>query len=79
MDDDKKRRETMPEENQEEVAATKPLRRAYTVLRCPMNGHQVCWCRGLCKPIEGLGICGRPAPHRLRSRFQEAIAQSLAG
>jgi hypothetical protein len=45
-----------------------------TVIRCPSNGLQVSWCRGLCLPTKGIGTCGRPAPHVMRSRYQRAIA-----
>ena len=45
----------------------------FTTLRCPMVGLQVSWCRFLCKPIEGRGLCGRRAPHGLISRHREAI------
>jgi hypothetical protein len=44
------------------------------VLRCPLNGHQVGWCRGLCRPIDGCGVCGRLAPHAMTGRTQAAIA-----
>ncbi len=47
---------------------------AYTNLRCPMVGHQASWCRMLCRPIGDNGICGRPAPHLIKSHYQEAIA-----
>jgi hypothetical protein len=50
--------------------------RAYTVLRCPLNGHQVGLCRGLCTPsTEGLGLCGRIAAHGLVGRTQAAIME----
>ena len=52
---------------------SRPLR-TYTVLRCPKNGNQASWCRGLCEPIEGRGLCGRDAPHVLIGRTQLAIA-----
>ena len=52
--------------------------RAYTVVRCPMNGQQVGWCRGLCEPVEGRGLCGRVAPHGLQGRTQLAIAAQRA-
>jgi hypothetical protein len=52
--------------------------RAYTVVRCPMNGQQVGWCRGLCEPVEELGLCGRVAPHGLQGRTQRAIAAQRA-
>jgi hypothetical protein len=48
--------------------------RPYTVLRCPFNGHQVSWCRGLCTPIAEHGACGRLAPHAMTDRTQRAIA-----
>ena len=48
--------------------------RAYSTLRCPFNGFQVSWCRGLCDPIDERGFCGRRAPHRLVGRTQAAIA-----
>ena len=52
--------------------------RPYTILTCPYNGHQVCFCRGLCEPIEGLGHCGRIAPHAMVGRTQAAIAAHRA-
>jgi len=42
-------------------------------LRCPPAGHQVTWCRGLCEPRDGQGLCGRVAPHALKGRTQLAI------
>jgi hypothetical protein len=39
-----------------------------------MNGHQVSWCRGLCTPVDGHGLCGRIAPHAMIGRTQAAIA-----
>jgi len=48
--------------------------RPHTILCCPLNGHQVSWCRGLCEPIEGQGVCGRQAPHAMVGRTQAAIA-----
>lgn len=52
--------------------------RPYTTLTCPMAGHRVTWCRGLCQPIDGRGVCGRLAPHALgRGRTQQAIAEYL--
>jgi hypothetical protein len=47
----------------------------YTLLRCKMVGHQVSWCRFLCTPIDGRGLCGRIAPHGLKSKTQRAIAR----
>ncbi len=54
-----------------------PLR-PYTTLLCPYNGFQVSFCRGLCRPIAGVGTCGRLAPHALLGRTQLAIAASQA-
>ena len=49
--------------------------RLNTTLRCPQNGYQASWCRGLCLPIDGRGVCGRDAPHALGpGRTQRAIA-----
>ena len=48
--------------------------RAYNTIRCPLAGHQAGWCRGLCTPIDEQGLCGRLAPHSLRGRHQQAIA-----
>jgi hypothetical protein len=46
----------------------------YTNLRCPMVGHQASWCRMLCEPIGDKGVCGRLAPHSMKSHYQLAIA-----
>ena len=48
--------------------------RSRTVVTCPLNGHQAGWCRQLCEPQDGLGTCGRTAPHGLVGRTQAAIA-----
>lgn len=53
---------------------TRGTLRAYTVLRCPFNGHQVSWCRELCEPIDDHGFCGRLATHNMIDRTQAAIA-----
>ena len=53
------------------------LTRTYTTLRCPMVGHQASWCRHLCEPMDGFGLCGRPATHHMKSKWQEAIADYL--
>jgi hypothetical protein len=50
----------------------------YTIVRCPLNGHQPSLCHGLCVPIEGKGLCGRPAAHGMMGRTQLAIAQYKA-
>lgn len=48
--------------------------KSYTVIRCPYNGHQVSFCRGLCEPVDGHGHCGRIAAHAMVGRHQAAIA-----
>jgi hypothetical protein len=54
--------------------------RCHTIPRCPLNGHQVGACRGLCEPSpQGDGLCGRLAPHALVGRTQAAIAAQQAG
>ena len=55
-----------------------PLTRTYTTIRCPMVGHQASWCRHLCVPMEGRGVCGRPATHYMKSKWQQAIADYKA-
>jgi len=47
----------------------------YRFLTCPMNGHQVCFCRGLCEPVDNRGLCGRYVPEGLVGRTQAAIAK----
>ena len=53
--------------------------RPFSTLSCPLNGHQVSWCRGLCTPVDGHGVCGRLAPHAMVGRTQAAIAAFKAG
>ena len=66
-----------PPEERPDFAAR---RRTHTVVRCPLNGHQVGACRGLCEPsADGDGLCGRLAPHGLVGRTQVAIAAQQAG
>ena len=46
----------------------------YTSLGCPLTRNRTNWCFRLCPPdAEGLGRCGRIAPHGLRSRTQSSI------
>jgi len=60
--------------------SNKPVRTVGTYPRdaCPLLRYRNCWCRGLCAPREGIGECGRPAPHAMMGRTQKAIAQRLA-
>jgi len=52
----------------------RPLR-PYTTLGCPMIHGKATWCRGLCEPIKGRGVCGRLAPHAMKTRIQLAISR----
>ncbi len=45
----------------------------YTVLGCPLTKSHSLWCHGLCVPEEGIGMCGRVAPHTVTGRTQIAI------
>ena len=49
----------------------------YTGLGCLMTRNRTKWCYGICRPIDGLGACGRLAPHSLVGRTQLAIARRL--
>ena len=45
----------------------------YTVLGCPRTKSHSLWCHALCAPKDGIGECGRVAPHALMGRSAEAI------
>lgn len=46
----------------------------YTYLGCPMTKNRSPWCFRMCKPnADGTGLCGRVAPHGLKSRIQQGI------
>ena len=45
----------------------------YTVLGCPLTKSHSLWCHGLCVPKEGIGLCGRVAPHTVTGRTQMAL------
>ena len=45
----------------------------YTCLGCPLTKSHSLWCHRLCVPKEGIGYCGRVAPHGVTSRTQVAI------
>ena len=45
----------------------------YTCLGCPLTKSHSLWCHRLCVPKEGIGFCGRVAPHAVTGRTQEAI------
>jgi hypothetical protein len=45
----------------------------YRVLGCPLTKSNSLWCHGLCVPKDGIGVCGRIAPHTVQGRTQMAI------
>jgi hypothetical protein len=45
----------------------------YTCLGCPLTKSRTQWCFHLCVPVEGIGPCGRVAPHSLLGPTREAI------
>ena len=45
----------------------------YTHLGCPLTKSRTLWCYKMCRPVDGLGFCGRIAPHSLSSAIQDAI------
>jgi hypothetical protein len=45
---------------------------------CPLTKSRTNWCYRLCVPVNGLGACGRIAPHTLRGRTDLAIERYLA-
>jgi hypothetical protein len=53
---------------------TKKLLPPYTYLGCPVTRNRSAWCFRLCRPDgKGDGVCGRPAPHAMKSRLQLSI------
>lgn len=48
---------------------------SHRTLGCPMVRGKATWCRRLCSPHKGLGVCGRLAPHAMKDRRQKAIAR----
>ncbi len=46
----------------------------YRFLGCPLTKNNTPWCFALCEPDnEGIGECGRTAPHSMKSRIQKGI------
>ena len=45
----------------------------YTVLGCPRTKSHSLWCHAFCTPKDGIGECGRIAPHALIGSTGEAI------
>jgi hypothetical protein len=50
----------------------------YTCLGCPLTKSHSLWCHGFCVPKNGIGLCGRVAPHAVVGRTQEAILRFKA-
>lgn len=40
---------------------------------CPRTKNRSNWCHAWCTPQDGLGDCGRLAPHGMMGRTQRAI------
>jgi len=55
------------------VKRTKTRIPEYTVLGCPRTKSHSLWCHGLCVPKDGIGECGRVAPHSVMGSTAEAI------
>jgi len=53
----------------------KPGKKKYfeNFLGCTHTKNRSAWCYGFCKPVNGVGDCGRLAPHVITSRIQKAI------
>lgn len=45
---------------------------------CPRTKNRSSWCHAWCTPRDGLGDCGRIAPHGLLGRTQLAILKHNA-
>jgi len=45
----------------------------YTSLGCPITKSHSHWCHRLCVPKDGIGTCGRVAPHSVMGSTAEAI------
>ncbi|MEZ5359555.1 MAG: hypothetical protein R3F48_12120 [Candidatus Zixiibacteriota bacterium] len=67
-----------------EPKSTKHLKRVsvrngfkdYTYLGCPLTRNRSPWCFRMCRPnAQGLGYCGRVAPHAIKSRIQAGIEE----
>jgi len=45
---------------------------------CPLTKSRTNWCYRMCPTVDGLGLCGRVAPHALRGRTDLAIERFRA-
>jgi hypothetical protein len=48
---------------------------AFRTLGCAVTKSRTQWCYGICRPVKGIGQCGRLYPHHLKGRTQLAIAR----
>lgn len=61
--------EEKPEEKPDKKADDEPGEQpSLSTVRCPVDGHEGEGCRGLCIPLEGIGLCGREASHGKKKR-----------
>jgi hypothetical protein len=44
---------------------------------CPLTGNRTQLCFALCRPVDGMGECGRAAGHAQLGRTQLAILEHL--
>ena len=59
------------------VRVVRPGESARRRVGCPLTKNRSAWCYRLCAPVDGLGACGRVAPHALRGRTDLAIEKYL--
>jgi hypothetical protein len=45
---------------------------------CPLTGNRTQLCFALCRPVDGMGDCGRAAGHAQLGRTQSAILEHLS-
>ena len=50
----------------------------FRTVRCKATKGLTKWCYAMCQPVNGYGLCGRPAAHAVTGRTQRAIAKYLA-
>ncbi|MHC4217919.1 MAG: hypothetical protein ACYSU7_05620 [Planctomycetota bacterium] len=59
------------------VRVVRPAGNARKRWGCPLTRNRSAWCYRLCAPVDGMGLCGRIAPHALRGRTDLAIEKYL--
>lgn len=53
------------------------LKRFHREWGCPLTKNRTPWCFRVCAPKDGMGPCGRLAPHSLTGRTDDAIRAHL--